>query len=168
MRRLDILHNGQNLLQVTRAEAEARLGQDGLSLWDAAAKIADGLLARNAVRATIAAQVGDRDSILGTTADATQINAAILLAFLSAMADNTTISAIRTQFLASVDDMFPTPDGETGLTSLAKGFVTAIEAGDIQLTANVKTPGTVLDEIATRSTGVATILAAIGAQGVDG
>lgn len=124
-----------------------------------AALVADA--GRAAIRDVIEKKVGDTSSILGTTADVTQLNAAAILAFILSLKTSENYEDFQKTFLGTIENLIPPAgDGAPDIYQQAQAFLAAIETGDIILTAALKGAGTVINEMATRSNGVAQILIA--------
>jgi len=117
-----------------------------------------GIAKRDKIRAAITKNVGDPQAILGTTADVTQLNAAAVLALISAFKTGDTFSKFRGTFMATIEALVPPADGADVYTQ-AQQFLAGVQSGDIVLTAALKGLPEVLGEMAGRSTGVAAILA---------
>jgi len=117
------------------------------------------LAARTLLRQKIETEVGDQASILGTTADVTQLNAAAILALIIAIKSNTSYAGFRSQFTQTIEALVPADGGDDVYTQAAN-FLSAIQGGDVILTAALKGFPQVLKEMGARSTGAAKVLRA--------
>ena len=120
----------------------------------------EGKKQRVIVRQKILKKVGDTESILGTTADVTQLNTAAILSFVLALKASESYEDFQRIFLGSIESLVPAKDGEPDIYQQAQAFLSAVETNDIILTASLKGFGAVMNELAARSTGVAKILIA--------
>ena len=123
---------------------------------DAAKAKADGLAQRDKVRATIAANVGDAESILGTVADASGVLVALSLARISALAVTKAadLSVAEKAELATVQALA----GDIDLAAVAADALAKLNSGDAVLTASVKGLDAVIAESLGRSTAVSNIM----------
>lgn len=133
-------------------------------------KDADGIIAaaesaekamrvQKSIREAISNQVADTESILGTTADVTQLNAAAVLALIAAFKVGDTFPKFRGAFMGTIEALVPPADG-ADVYAQAGAFLAAVQSGEVILTAALKGLPTVINEMGARSTGVAQVLMA--------
>lgn len=151
---ISLQHDGKTY----RNFSEEGLKAEGIpqDVIDAAKAKADGLAQRDKVRATIAANVGDAESILGTVADASGVLVALSLARISALASTKAadLSVAEKAELATVQTLA----GDVDLAVVAAEALGKISAGEAVLTASVKGLDAVIGESLERSTAVSNIM----------
>lgn len=122
--------------------------------------------AKRLIRSRISQEVGDTEAILGTTADVTQLNAAAILALVVSLEKAKNFDDFRAYYMANIEALVPAQEGKPNVYQLAEGFLRKVQNGEIILTASMKGLGKVVEEMATRSTGVAQVLIQAMRQGV--
>lgn len=110
-----------------------------------------------ATRSEIAASVGDTQSIVGSLADTISLLVAATAADIVALEENTTFAAYRTQKLETLHAL---AGEDANIAQLMNSLLTGIQSGDIILTAKVKGLENVMNDVTTRSTKAARVLAA--------
>ena len=137
---------------------------DGAALWADGLALKAKTAGRDRVRKTITRDVADPQAILGTTADVTQLNAAAVLALISAFKQGDTFPKFRAAFMGTIEGLVPSVEGTGDVYVQAQTFLAGVQSGEIILTAAMKGLPEVIGEMAGRSTGVANILLAAKAQ----
>lgn len=158
MLQFDFEVDGKRHLAVTEEDLKSLYPKEAAALWAeklAAHQLTEG---RKAIRRAITKNVGDTEAILGTTADVTQLNAAAVLALISAFKTGDSFSKFRATFMATIETLVPPSDG-ADVYAQAQQFLAGVQSGEIVLTAALKGLPEVIGEMAGRSTGVAAILA---------
>ncbi len=145
-------------IRFNRASVDGMFGSDSEKVWNDGRAEVIAAEAKAAVRTAIRKQVGDTETILGTTADVTQLNAAAILAFIASIKTGDSFAKFRTTFMGTIESLVPPTEGADVYTQ-AQGFLQGVQSGDIILTAALKGLPEVIADMAGRSTGVATILA---------
>lgn len=154
-----------NGVMFDREAVDKMFKKDAAKIWAKGRKAMLQKEGKAAVRMAIKKKVGDTEAILGTTADVTQLNAAAVLAFISAMKTGDSFAKFRAQFMGTIEALVPAKSDEPDVYAQAAQFLALVQSGDIILTAAMKGLPEVMSEMATRSTGVATVLAAAQAGG---
>lgn len=140
----NIKENGRETVNVDREGAQT-LGYSEAAIV-AAEGAAQGALSRNAIRADISDKAGDIPSLLGTTADATQI---LLFGLASLVAK-----------LAEADSLSDVRKSAAPFAEMSADFLAKVEAGTVKLPFQTKGMDTVIADIETRATAVSDVLAA--------
>ncbi len=141
-------------------EAAVLAMPNGKQLWGDGLASKAKIAGRDSVRKTISREVADPQAILGTTADVTQLNAAAVLALISAFEKGDTFPKFRAAFMGTIEALVPPVEGSGDVYAQAQTFLAGVQSGDIILTAAMKGLPKVIGEMAARSTGVANILIA--------
>lgn len=138
----DITHDGRTTLNVDR-ETAVKLGYPTDAIEAAENEMLQ-KAARETVRQNIFARAGDRDSILGTTADGAQL---LLYGFASLVAA-----------LNKANSLADVREAAAPFADLATSFLAKVESGDVKLPFQAKGMENVVADIETRATAVADAL----------
>ena len=144
----DITHDGRTTLATTREDALA-LGYPAAAI-DAAEAAAIAAQSRIELRAAITAGAGDTDSLLGTTTDVTHLLLLHIGSAFAALSTATTVEAVRKAALPFAD--------------LTAPFRAGVQSGKVQLPFLAKGVPAILEDVETRATAVADVLAANEAE----
>lgn len=99
---------------------------------------------KSKIRGSISAQAGDTESLLGTTADATQV---LLYGFTSLIAK-----------LSTANSLAEVREAASPFSELSNNFLAKIEAEDVKLPFMAKGLESVINDIEKRATAVASVL----------
>lgn len=155
-----VIHKGEKIEARTVEWVEENCGKDVVTVLESAVTLFEGDVVRSKIRNTIEKNVGDQASILGTTADVTQLNAAAILALIAAFKSGDTFPKFRAQFMGIIEALVPPTEDGADVYAQAGQFLAGVQSGDIILTAALKGLTAVINDMATRSTGVAQVLMA--------
>jgi len=149
---ISLKHNGRHYTNCNVEELlEAGVPQEAI---DAELATLTKAHERHQLRRTIATQVGDAESLLGTVSDASGILVAMAFADIVALSTNTSFADYKKAKL----DVYKTLAGGADIATLAGQALASIQSGEVKLTASLKGLENVIAEVLARSTGVATII----------
>jgi len=157
---LDIYIGGRFFGNMEEGDVLARFPDNGPLMWAKALADFNSAKSKKVIRDAIRNEVGDTEAILGTTADVTQLNAAAVLALISAFKTGDTFPKFRAAFMGTIEALVPATDGGADVYAQAQEFLGGVQSGEIILTAALKGLQEVIGEMAGRSTGVASVLIA--------
>ncbi len=116
--------------------------------------------ARQDIRGKISDEVGDTESLLGTTADAS----AIAILGVAALAVAAKGAGNYSDFKKALLDMMNALASGNDMASISQAFLDRVQSGEVILPAMAKGVGDVISDIETRSTAVARALVAAQAE----